>query len=108
MSNYTATVWVDDVPPGTGTPLNATNMNKLEGGAAASLPRSSVFAGEMIPYQNFLQPSDAQPAFRFSGNGKLEWGAGGSFVLDTALYRSAAATLKTEGVFVVTGILAFQ
>ena len=38
----------------------------------------------------------SQESFRISGDGRLHWGAGGSTVVDTNLYRSAADTLKTD------------
>lgn len=43
-----------------------------------------------------LLVSDAQPAFRLLGNGKLEWGAGGASAVDTNLYRNGASELKTD------------
>lgn len=38
-------------------------------------------------------------------NGRMEWGAGGSADRDTFFYRSASATLKTDGALVVVGTL---
>jgi hypothetical protein len=99
MTNYTATAWVDDVPVGTGTPVNAANMNKLEGGAAAALAQASVFTAGTNPYQNKLAITDAQPAFRFYGDGKHEWGPGGTSVVDVNLYRSGVNALKTDQAF---------
>lgn len=47
--------------------------------------------------QNKLLSADTQPAFRVKGDGKHEWGPGGSTAIDTNLYRLAAGVLKTDG-----------
>jgi hypothetical protein len=108
VTNYVPTTWVDDVPPGTGTPLDAAHFNKLEGGAAAALPRSSVVSAGTFAYTNYLNAGDGSPAFGFRGDGMMFWGPGGAAGMDVYLLRSAAGTLKTDGTLVVTGILAFQ
>lgn len=48
---------------------------------------------------NYLLAADSVPAFRVYGDGKHEWGAGGASAADVNLYRSAVATLKTDGGF---------
>jgi len=45
---YAPTTWQDDVPPGTGTPLNAANMNHIEQGIAAALPAADA-SGRLLP-----------------------------------------------------------
>jgi len=96
---YVPTTWVDDVPAGTGTPLNAANLNHLEAGVAAALPGSSAVAANTGVFSNKLSASDVQPAFQIMGDGKLRWGPGGSTPFDTTLYRSAVNSLKTDSQF---------
>ena len=49
---------------------------------------------------------DTQPAFRFFGDGKLEWGVGGTTAVDTSLYRSAANEITISGGIVTTAAAA--
>jgi hypothetical protein len=49
------------------------------------------------------QDAESKPGFSVLANGKLQWGPGGSSVLDTNLYRSGADTLKTDDSFQVGG-----
>lgn len=104
-ANYVQTTWVDDSPPGTGTPLNAANMNKLEGGIGAALPMRSVFTAGVSAYANNLLAADAQAAFAIMGDGRHWWGPGGSTAQDTSLYRSGAGVLRTDGEFQATSRL---
>jgi len=55
--------------------------------------------------QNFLLNSDANAALAINGNGKISWGAGGASASDTDLYRSAVATLMTDGALVTGSTL---
>jgi hypothetical protein len=48
---------------------------------------------------------DVVPQYTRYANGRTEWGPGGSASRDTFLYRSASATLKTDGALVVGGAL---
>lgn len=48
---------------------------------------------------NKLVSSDTQPAWRVFGDGKMEWGAGGSSATDTTLIRAASNRLATLGIF---------
>lgn len=45
--------------------------------------------------------SDTALRFTLDVNGAMNWGAGGATAVDTNLYRSAAASLKTDGALVV-------
>jgi hypothetical protein len=91
---YSPTTWVDGV-----TPVNAANLNKLEVGLqnAVGVPADTVVAFNAFLLRNELQAADTQPAFRLMGDGKIEWGVGGSTVPDTALYRYGVGALKTDG-----------
>jgi hypothetical protein len=48
---------------------------------------------------------DVVPQYTRYANGRTEWGPGGSASRDTFLYRSASATLKTDGALAVGGAL---
>lgn len=48
---------------------------------------------------------EANPMFKITGGGVLEWGPGGASALDTNLYRSGASVLKTDDSLVVGGTL---
>src|SRR4051794_507294 len=117
--------WQDNV-----TPLDATNMNKLEQTArkatangyaslgadglvpAAQLPaavdvtgkvdKDSVVVAATRIVASKLLAGDAQPAFFLGGDGKIQWGTGGAAALDTNLYRTAPGQLKTDGTLRVT------
>jgi hypothetical protein len=39
---------------------------------------------------------DANPVFKLSGSGRMEFGAGGASAIDTRLYRSAAGVIRIE------------
>ena len=62
--------------------LTAAVMN-LNGGTGAVL-------------QAIAGPSGGQASLRVMGDGRVQWGAGGSSSPDTNLYRSAADTLRTD------------
>ncbi len=64
---------------------------------------NSVTAGNAA-FQNFLVASDANPAVRLEGDGKIQWGPGGASAVDTNLYRSAADNLKTDDDFRAAGL----
>jgi hypothetical protein len=89
---YTPTNWTDGV-----TPVNATNMNKIEAGVAAAVPMDAVTAAGTRIVASKLVGTDGQPAVRMLGNGRLDWGPGGSTAPDTSLYRSTVNALKTDG-----------
>lgn len=55
---------------------------------------------------NKLLSSDTQFAFMLFGDGKHEWGAGGSSTRDTNLYRSGADILATDDSFTAGGSIA--
>lgn len=92
MPNYAPTDWADGI-----TPVDEAHLDKIEQGVAAAVPRDGSVAAAGVLYQSKLLSADAQPAFRQSGNGKMEWGAGGASVPNANLYRSATAMLKTDG-----------
>jgi hypothetical protein len=76
--------WIDNT-----TPLNSANMTKL-------VQEDEVVAAATRIIASKLLAADAQPAFRFFGDGKIEWGPGGATAPDVSLYRSAALTLLTN------------
>lgn len=51
---------------------------------------------------------DANPGYTLDFDGKQQWGPGGGTALDTNLYRSAAATLKTDSALTVAGNATFN
>ncbi|MFJ4473216.1 hypothetical protein ACIP2X_37780 [Streptomyces sp. NPDC089424] len=48
---------------------------------------------------------DTQKRFQVLADGAHSWGPGGTTAPDTTLYRSAAATLRTDGALIVSGTL---
>lgn len=72
----------------------AIALDKLGTGTEATLPFVNV-AGTVM-YENKLLTGDAWPSVRMTGDGKIQWGAGGASALDANLYRSAADVLKTD------------
>lgn len=106
MPAYTPTTWVDGV-----TPVNAANLNKIEAELVDTdttlgsyLPLDSVVAAATRLQANKLLVGDAQPVWRTMGDGKLEWGPGGSTAPDISLYRSTGSTLRTTGNLIVDGV----
>lgn len=67
----------------------------------AAFPADTVVPSGTRIIANKLLAADTQPDWRLDGNGKIEWGAGGSNALDTNLYRPAANTLKTDNFFTI-------
>jgi len=63
----------------------------------AGLPIAGTVAAAASAFSSKLVGSDAQPAFQINGDGKHNWGPGGSTVTDTDLYRYAANQLQTDG-----------
>jgi len=55
--------------------------------------------------QGKLAAADTQPAFKITGDGKQQWGQGGTAALDTDLFRLSAGQLKTSGGLVAAGNL---
>lgn len=49
---YSPTTWVDDSPPGTGTLLNAANLNHMEAGIAAAVESPAGIAAGEVPVWN--------------------------------------------------------
>lgn len=96
---YTPTVWQDGV-----TPVNAVNLNKLENGLAAAvgIPADTVVTAANFLIRNKLLVGDTQPAYRFLGDGKHEWGPGGSTAADLTLSRLAAGIMSVGGELRVT------
>jgi hypothetical protein len=93
----------------TGTMLqkkSATDYDTQWISLGAAFPADTVIAAATRVISNLLTAGDAQPAFRFLGSGKQEWGPGGSTAPDTNLYRSAAGVLKTDGGVNVVGSMA--
>jgi PKD repeat protein len=72
-------------------------------GLGVKVDKDSVVAAATRVVQSMLAGGDTQPAWRILGSGRMDWGPGGSTAVDTALYRSAAAALKTDGLLTVAG-----
>lgn len=68
-------------------------------GSLGALPSDTVTpAATRIITSKFLA-GDTQPAWRIMGDGKMEWGPGGTTAPDVNLYRSGADNLKTDDTF---------
>lgn len=63
----------------------------------AALPADTVVAAGVRVISTKLLAGDTQPIYRLMGDGKQEWGPGGSGAVDTSLYRESAAMLRTSG-----------
>lgn len=74
--------------------------------AAAALPADTVVPAATRIISNKLLAGDAQPAWRVLGDGKMQWGVGGSTAPETTLYRSGNNILKTDGAFVAAEVRA--
>jgi hypothetical protein len=105
---YARVNWVDNV-----TPLDQAHLNQMDAyiatldtskadasavtaGDALKVDKDSVVVAATRIVASKLLAGDAQPAFQIIGDGKHQWGAGGANLVDTNLYRSATATLKTD------------
>jgi hypothetical protein len=62
---------------------------------AGTSTRTEQVAGNVVK-ANYLLAAHSQPAYRVYGDGKQEWGPGGTTVPDTNLYRPSAHKLKTD------------
>lgn len=60
------------------------------------LPADTIITAATRILANKLLSTDAQPAFRLYGDGKMEWGAGGSNVPDLSLYRYGPSSLAIQ------------
>jgi hypothetical protein len=47
-------------------------------------------------FQNKLVSTDANPAFKVLGDGKIQWGAGAGSAVDASLYRTASAKIESD------------
>src|SRR5215469_31251 len=68
-------------------------------GAVNALPADTVIPAATRIISNKLTAADTQPAWKVRGDGRMDWGPGGTSAPDTDLYRSAAGILKTDSVF---------
>lgn len=98
MANYVQQTWTDNV-----TPVDASHMTHLEQGLGAAVPADSVTVAATRVLANLLLGTDTQPAFQVLGDGKHQWGPGGSTAPDTNLYRLVAGAVTTDGRFVSRG-----
>ena len=64
------------------------------------LPGDVVIAANQFVIRNRLASGNTQPAFRLMGDGKIEWGPGGSVAPDTMLWRQAVELLHTNSFIV--------
>jgi hypothetical protein len=90
----------------TATPLSAGDWAAIAVAApvfatpddlSLKVDRDAVEAATNRLVQVKLLAGDTQPAFKITGDGKLAWGQGGTTALDTAIYRSSANVLVTDG-----------
>lgn len=102
-------------PAGAQGPKGDTGATGAQGPAGATgaqgppgVPGDTVAAAANRVIANMLAAGDTQPAWRVLGDGKMEWGAGGSSAPDTSLYRTSAGYLALgsstqRGRFIVFG-----
>jgi hypothetical protein len=83
---------------GTGGP---TTVGATGATAALRIQTTSTISGNRCV--DFRKSGDANSSFICDFDGKMQWGPGGGTSPDTNLYRSAAATLKTDQNLVVAG-----
>lgn len=86
----------------------AAGMLKTDGAlqfapGATNVPLQTLQTAGLVAFYNRLLLADANAAFQIHGDGKHAWGPGGATPVDTNLYRSAAAILKTDGALEVFG-----
>lgn len=67
------------------------------------VPRDDATPAATRIYANKLVGSDTQPAHRVLGDGKHEWGVGGTTAIDTNLYRGGADLLQSDDAFYAGG-----
>jgi len=79
----------------------ATNFDvawaTIAGGSG--LPADTVVVAGTRIISNKLLAGDAQPSWQVMGDGRMNWGPGGSTAVDTNLYRLSAQNLKTDNNF---------
>ncbi len=83
-------------------PPSGKGENSIVASIDTLLQQRVTAAGTNV-WQNKLLTNDSQPAFDIKGDGKLEWGVGGSTVPDVNLYRFAANGLATDDVLRIYG-----
>lgn len=76
---------------------NLTVTGSLFGAAPGALPTDAAVPAATRLITNKLLVGDTQPSWRVMGDGKHEWGPGGTTAPDTTLYRPSANVLKTDG-----------
>jgi len=80
---------------------DATLTGNVMAGGFLRSTRTSTAQG----YLSGRLATDTVDRLTIFGDGKLSWGAGASAAQDTSLYRSASASLKTDGLLEVGGAL---
>jgi hypothetical protein len=86
---YVKQVWTDTV-----TPVDKAHMDHIEDGIVAAVPADVVAAAATRVVASFLAAPDTQPAFKITGDGKIQWGLGGSTAPDISLSRAAVGQLQ--------------
>jgi hypothetical protein len=107
------------VDTATSTPFNSLiKGNGIVCGAAApgvdylrpsdqnsKVDKDSIVVAASRLVANKLLAGDANESLLVTGDGKIQWGAGGSSLLDTNLYRASGAKLRTDGNMEIGGQL---
>ena len=97
--------WSGSNPPGIPLPVVNNQFIKGIGGSATWSLISTGDLNNLVATAptailgTKLVSTDTQPAFRINGDGTMNWGPGGASAPDTSLYRTAAASLGTNGAF---------
>jgi hypothetical protein len=82
-----------------------TGMKWAQVATGTGLPADTVITAPTRIISNKLLAGDAQPAWQVMGDGKFNWGPGGSTAPDTNLYRGAAGQVKTDSSLLVAGTI---
>jgi hypothetical protein len=84
--------------------IMAANVGPQGPPGVSGLPTDTVIPAATRIISNKFLAADVMPAWRVMGDGRFDWGAGGSSAFDTSLYRSAVNMLKTDGGFEIVGM----
>jgi hypothetical protein len=76
----------------------------MDAGGAGALPADVVVIATTRIIANKLAGGDTQPAFRLMGDGKHEWGVGGTTAPDISISRTAAGVLSVIGTGAITNL----
>lgn len=101
LQRYNGTSWEDKVYLALGGQVNIGSSGSPAGLAAVLSATSGLMSSARVS-------GDTQNRFQVAGDGKHQWGPGGSTVPDTDLYRSGVGALTTDGTFNASNVTTTQ